>query len=157
MNASSYLRCARDQCQTRWGCSGHFEICLCAEDICLFRPMKPWGAMNKILKSLSEAVKPDGEADASRSKSIQQQACWIKTLYSDCVCVYVCAWGSETECVCHEGWGICVCVRARADATFIHFTMTHWQASIRSESQDASEWPFYSTFLDEFIHLGFLQ
>lgn len=74
-----------------------------------------------------------------------------------CVCMCVWAWGSETECVCHEGWGMCVCVRARADATFIHFTMTHWQESISSESQDASEWRFYSAFLGEFIHLGFLQ
>jgi len=39
------------------------------------------------LKSLTEAVKPDGGASVSRSTSIQQQACWIRTLYSHCVCV----------------------------------------------------------------------
>lgn len=65
------------------------------------------------------------------------------------VTVCVCAWGRETECVCHKGWGICVSARARADATFIHSTMTHWQASIRSESQMlAHDVFFYSAFIN---------
>ncbi len=36
------------------------------------------------------------------------------------VCVCMCAWGSETECVCHERWGICVYARAQMHLSPLH-------------------------------------
>lgn len=36
------------------------------------------------------------------------------------VCVCVRAWGSETECVCHERWGICVYARAQMHLHPLH-------------------------------------
>lgn len=59
------------------------------------------------------------------------------------VYVCVCAWGRETECVCHKGWGICVCTRARR----CHLYPLH-------NDPLTSEHPFWITGCE---HMTFLQ